>query len=613
MGVSAEEGEKKVAFVKCAGDCEKAKQDYEYTGVEDCAAMAFIPNGGPKACNYGCLGYGSCVKALLHTDFEEELPDIFTYNGLGWQILLEHPEYTGNIKLLTSIDEKRILMECVDAFAEPLKGYSYRWVEGTYGLLALLLKSFKKLDEDRENEIKDLKSRYRDPEQVIKVKEMFERRLKEEGYISFDAQITMANELLKKHPEIQRAYGKRWEYLMADEYQDSSAANVELLYGIADAGEKNLVVVGDYDQSIYEWRDGSPKHLLEFPQHYPECCQIYMNDNFRSVRQILEASNHLISFNPNRIKMFMIAHKESKAMPYRMQNCDLSKVPAILEMLLKRNFSYGDVAVLSRNNAPLAKVKALLEGVGIDSISPTDYLIRDPFFILVKDILDLYFEGFDATDLAFYRFMQACGCSLPEKENRNMTIYDNLIESRSIIPIQTGSMESLLEYTVEETGREMPETPLHQAAKKLFNIFLSLDALTDPGQISEIICQAFLADMDAPAVLAFKKRIQYQALRTLRELWLYMGWMIDLEDDTKVEYVTTPEKVNLMTAHSSKGKEFPAVIILQSEDFKETEEERRLFYVAMTRAKKCLFALESPYMECKFLGDISDFMQVWIA
>ena len=63
MGVAAEAGTKKVAFVKCAGTCEKAKQDYDYTGIEDCAAMAFVPGGGPKACNYGCRGYGSCVKA----------------------------------------------------------------------------------------------------------------------------------------------------------------------------------------------------------------------------------------------------------------------------------------------------------------------------------------------------------------------------------------------------------------------------------------------------------------------------------------------------------------------------------------------------------------------
>ena len=63
MGVSAGASVKKVAFVKCAGTCEKAKQDYDYTGVEDCAAMAFVPNGGPKTCNYGCLGFGSCVKA----------------------------------------------------------------------------------------------------------------------------------------------------------------------------------------------------------------------------------------------------------------------------------------------------------------------------------------------------------------------------------------------------------------------------------------------------------------------------------------------------------------------------------------------------------------------
>lgn len=63
MGVEAGESVRMVAFVKCQGDCEKTKMDYEYTGVEDCAMLSFVPNGGPKACNYGCLGYGSCVKA----------------------------------------------------------------------------------------------------------------------------------------------------------------------------------------------------------------------------------------------------------------------------------------------------------------------------------------------------------------------------------------------------------------------------------------------------------------------------------------------------------------------------------------------------------------------
>lgn len=63
MGVEAEAGERKVAYVYCQGDCDKANNDYEYSGVEDCAMMAFVPNGGPKSCNYGCLGYGSCVKS----------------------------------------------------------------------------------------------------------------------------------------------------------------------------------------------------------------------------------------------------------------------------------------------------------------------------------------------------------------------------------------------------------------------------------------------------------------------------------------------------------------------------------------------------------------------
>lgn len=63
MGVTAEAGVKKVAFVKCAGDCNKANMDYKYTGIEDCVAMEYVPNGGPKSCNYGCMGFGSCVRA----------------------------------------------------------------------------------------------------------------------------------------------------------------------------------------------------------------------------------------------------------------------------------------------------------------------------------------------------------------------------------------------------------------------------------------------------------------------------------------------------------------------------------------------------------------------
>ena len=86
--------------------------------------------------------------------------------------------------------------------------------------------------------------------------------------------------------------------------------------------------------------------------------------------------------------------------------------------------------------------------------------------------------------------------------------------------------------------------------------------------------------------------------------------MVDLQDERQIEHKEVPDKVNLMTTHGSKGKEFPAVILLQAEDFGITEEERRLLYVGMTRAKKVLFTLESCGKECDLLNEIKDFMQI---
>lgn len=551
----------------------------------------------------------SRVRQLLQTDFEEELPDIFTYNGLGWQILRENRDIVGELKLLTPMDEKRMLMECIDAFAEPLDGFSYRFIEGRFGMLPSLLNTFKGLNEDQAKEEQALAEKGKRPTQIQALKKMYEEKIASEKYINFDQQITMAKELLSQHPDICRAYGKRWNYIMADEYQDSSQDNVDLLYAIANAGNRNLVVVGDTDQSIYEWRNGSPKHLLNFPAHYPGCKQIYMNDNFRSVRQILDASNQLISKNANRIDMFMVAHKTSNALPHWVKGCSLAGIMEIIQLLKSKNYEYGDIAILSRTNAPLAKVKSILDKQGIASVSPSDYLIKDPFFILVKDLLDMYFKGFSETDLGLYRYMTACGYEPPLKKDTSQSYYHNLVTYYGMAPIRANNMDSLLAYGIAEDA-DRQDDEMYLVFRRLYRLFTQFFHLKDPLQSLHAILEAFHADPNAPAVLELMRVIDFQNFTDLEEFWNYLEYMVDLMDDRKIEHHPTPEKVNLMTAHCSKGKEFPAVIVLQAEDFKPTEEERRLLYVAMTRAKKCLFVLESPFTEGELLKEISDYMHI---
>ena len=208
------------------------------------------------------------VKAILGTENEADLPDIFTYNGLGWQIIRDHPELVGQKKLLSPLDEKVLLLDVLDKTKEKLIGYSYSYIEGNRGMLTSLQKSFRSLLRDEDREMDSLAKSGHDSEQVRELLQKWLTAIKEKSYINYDDQVNLAVKILQDYPDCLATYGSRWHYIMADEFQDSSQENVDLLYMLAQAGGGNIVVVGDADQSIFEWRNGSPKHLLNFGHHF---------------------------------------------------------------------------------------------------------------------------------------------------------------------------------------------------------------------------------------------------------------------------------------------------------------------------------------------------------
>lgn len=553
------------------------------------------------------------VKRLLHTECDADIPDICTFNALGWQILRDYPDIVGPLRLSSEMDERRILMQCIDEFGERLKGFSYRFIEGKRGLLWQLFSLFRRLDEEPDSDYSFLESKGRSVKQVLALKKLYQDTMRANYYISFDDQVTLASNLLFSRPDICRKYGQQWDYIMADEYQDCSQENVDLLYSIVNSGKGNLVVVGDTDQSIYEWRNGSPKHLLDFPKLYPDCEAIYMRDNFRSVRQILDVSNALIARNRGRIDISMVPHKTSSAKPYRVKSCSLQNLPTIMEMLRKSHYAYGDIAILSRNNAPLEKVKHILDQLHIESVSPSDLLIHDPFFVITKDVFTLYHQGFTPeNDMAFYRYLCFCGCISVRKNNRSLSFYENLTRD-GLSPLDVHDMASMLAYATEDTEQT---DPVFLAFRKLFRLFLEFEQDSDVTKLLHVFCCAYQIDEEAPAVIEVRRLVEQQHFTGVADLCQYFNDMVLYSDTRKIEYPVVAEKVNLMTAHASKGKEFPVVIIIQAEDFNSKaegaadEEARRLMYVAMTRAKKCLFLLETPYQECTYLNDLAGYLQV---
>ena len=568
--------------------------------------------------NKACEEIRQRVKNLLNTDFEEDLPDIFTYNGLGWQILRDNRGIVGDLKLLTSLDEKLLLIECIDELKkgrpELLEGFNFNLIEGRFGLLSELLGSFRKLNSDDTNKEETIKLQENGRlESFLALKELLADKISEGSYITFDEQITRACRLFTEHPEVLQQYGKRWQYIMADEFQDSSTDNVELLYALANAGKRNLVVVGDADQSIYEWRDASPEHLINFQEAYPEARMIQMSDNFRSVSNILGAANKLISKNLKRVKLEMVAHKESAFKPYRVINTKIEDIMQILPVLLEKKYRYGDIAILSRNNQVLEKAKAVLEANNIESVSPTDYLIRDTFFVLFKDILDMYFDGFtDKTELSFYRYLLSCGIKPPAKQENGETLYKNLIVHHGITPVCTNDMDSAIAY--ESLNLDIADNELYCAMRRLYLLFLYIEEYSSyPMEVLRRVQSMFDADPEMPSIAELEGVIDFQNITSVKDLREYLSVMVEFSDDRKIEHSPSPDKVNLMTAHGSKGKEFLAVIILQSEDFggkNDSEEERRLLYVAMTRAEKALFVLESIGKESRMLKDLEKEMNI---
>jgi len=541
------------------------------------------------------------VQAILDTKMNSFLPQIYTFNGLGWQIIRDNERICGSKKLLTPMEEKRLLLECIDE-SELLIGFRYQYIEGKFGLLNQLGRIFHGLKENEEEEIDKLIKAGRNLEQILTIYEKYKKKIEKEGYITYDEQITLATEILKLDPQVRRYYQSKWQYIMADEFQDASKENVELLYLLADEKSPNMVVVGDADQSIYEWRNGSPKYLIEFPRIFPNTREVYMQDNFRSTEQILESSNQLIAFNQNRVDIFMRPHKKGAVRPYRVRNAAVIKLPEIIRLLKNQHYEYGEIAILARKNATLDKCRKVLEENGIESISPADRLFQDPLIVFIKDILKLHQDL--TFDMEFYRVFKMLHCTLV-KTNKEKSFYDTLREN-GYLALDTGNIESMLFYMVEDKNGN--EEPVLMAAKALFRLFLK----KEEGNLNHFLDAAekeLGTDENDPALQALHSFVEQQNITTIEELEQELKFMEAIGDETTIEYDADHEKVLLMTAHGSKGKEFPVVLILECEAFEETEEERRLLYVAMTRAEKVLFLLESPGAHCRLLDQIADSVQ----
>lgn len=512
-------------------------------------------------------------------------PQIMTYNALGFSILKENPLYVGRrIKLAEDLDRYDLIFKALTK--EPkIEKMSYLNPKGEHGLVRFLDGKFEEIYERGEESFRTQYMERYDVDGIIRVYRSYKAMYDAEGYIDYDDQISMVNELFDEYSVLSQRYAEKYEYIMVDEFQDSSQEQVDMIYSIARC-HGNIVVSGDDDQSIYKFRGGSSQFMLEFEDDFPGAKVLYMEDNFRSNGKILRLCEALINGNEVRFQKVLRAHVKGESQPpVYLKDVQPPVVRDTVKKALESGYKPGDIAILARNNKRLDEITMILDGVCPMSI-PKDYMIEDTVFRCIYDLMTLHYRGMDM-DLALYRMLKVLGITEMQKANRFDSLYENLVQSGQIAKV------SLTPECLEKYSREI--TPLGKAMYKLLLCFEKLAY----GQLHEalafIIKECFGIDRHL-VVDDLVEIAEERGIVKLESLYQVMKEMIAFGSNERVGYDSREDAVNLLTCHDSKGKEFPVVIIYGMEDFDvRSEEETRVLYVAMSRAKEHLYMVETAY------------------
>ncbi len=419
----------------------------------------------------------------------------------------------------------------------------------------------------------------------------YESALQEKNKLDFEDMLTLTYELFSQRPDILRAVQNRYRYILIDEFQDINRIQYEIIRMMA--GErKNLTVVGDDDQSIYRFRGARPEIMLHFPKDYPGAAQVLLDINFRSSSQIVEASAKLIARNKERFQKKFTANR-GKLRPVAIGefNNPLEEVLSIIKDLQgykALGISFDQVAVLYRTNLQPRLLSEQLMKYAI------------PF--VIKDNIPNLFEHWIAKDVKAY-IRLALGQGRRADWLRIYNKPNRYIKRESLFSTSL-SIDYLLDYYSDKPYMVDRILELKWHLK-------SLSRLT-PGKALAHIRRAmgyfdYLKEycrersIDAEEFTDVYSELESSAA----EYQTFEDWFCHMEEYAK-ELQDAREKskkqehgVRLMTFHGAKGLEFDIVYIIdvnegivpykKAKSKAELEEERRMFYVAMTRARDRLF------------------------
>ncbi len=434
----------------------------------------------------------------------------------------------------------------------------------------------------------------------------YQETLRKNNAMDFDDLIMKTVELFKTDQEVLASYQKRFKYIMVDEYQDTNTAQFELIRLLA-AGTRNLCVVGDDDQSIYKFRGANIRNILDFEKVYPEAVVIRLEQNYRSTQNVLDAANAVIKNNTGRKeKTLWTDHGNGNRIHFKQFDNAYEEAEFVADDIAgkKRNgiADYGDCAVLFRTNAQarLLEERLVVEGIPYNVVGGVNFYARKE----IKDLL-AYLKTIDngRDDLAVKRII-----NIPKRGIGAATI----AKVQDYADLHEISFYEALCQADEVTGLTSKTAEKLKPFVNLINVFRSKvdfygikelleDVIETTGYVKELEASD---EEDAEARIEnidelISKAAAFEETHDQPTLGEFLEEVALVADIDNVEEGNN--RVLLMTIHSAKGLEFshvymtgmedgifPSYMTIVSDDPDEIEEERRLAYVGITRAKEDL-------------------------
>tara|TARA_B100000678_G_scaffold51373_1_gene41006 strand:- start:6556 stop:8721 length:2166 start_codon:yes stop_codon:yes gene_type:complete len=542
-----------------------------------------------------------------------------TFHSVGARILRKHIQhlderYSNSFTIYDESDQKSILKDIIQEL--DLSDYK----EFHPNILKSRIDNFK----NSSMSVKDVQSQANgfENEKIAEIYDLYLEKLINNNAVDFNDLILLPIVLFKKNKKILSSYQNLWKYILVDEFQDTNSSQFEFISFLG-SGHKNITVVGDDDQSIYGWRGANIDNILtNFKKVFPKANEIKLEKNYRSSQRILDAAWSVVSNNTNRAEKQLVATKgKGDKISLISASNDEQEALAIADSIKKdikvNKSTFQDFAILYRTNAQSRMIEQILmrEGIPYNIVGGTKFYDRKEIKNVIA-YLTLICNPND--DIALKRIINFPVRGLGEK---SIKLFQELAKEKKISLFQS------LEFVNELKLRNKQCETINNFYNSI-NGFHELLEKLDSKELFRVVLEEFSIEYyykNNPLeqdrynnIQELKSSIDHFAQNSdggLKEFLQEISLYTDLDD-----WNNKQNSVTLMTVHAAKGLEFPTVFItgleqglfplIRIDDTNDQlEEERRLFYVALTRAMEKAYLLNAHQRRRFGAQNISSFVQ----